>query len=92
MHEQGSISGVKGRPRDLHFLGAQVVESPRSTANRLEATTWDEASHDQVAALAGVPHVMVVDGSGGFLTSSRLEAHRLACSYVIGRLDRRYQG
>ncbi len=64
------------------------VESPQSMANRLELTTWDAATQDQVADLAGLPHLRVVDPAGGFLTSSRLEAHRLAAAYVMdGRID-----
>lgn len=62
---------------------ALLVESAQSMANRLEATTWDDARADQVEALAGLPHVKVVDGSGAFLSSSRLEAHRLASAYVM---------
>lgn len=64
------------------------VESPQSMANRLELTTWDAATQDQVADLAGLPHLRVVDPAGGFLTSSRLEAHRLAAAYVMdGTID-----
>ena len=52
-------------------------------ANRLEATAWDAASDAPVAEVAGLPYVWVVRaGSGEFLTSSRLEAHRLASPYV----------
>ncbi|MEU8263221.1 type I-U CRISPR-associated RAMP protein Csb1/Cas7u [Micromonospora sp. NPDC048999] len=67
---------------------ALLVESAQSMANRLEATTWDDARTDQVEALAGLPYVKVVDGSGAFLSSSRLEAHRLASAYVMaGTID-----
>jgi len=67
---------------------ALLVESPQSMANRLEATTWDEARNDQVAALAGLPYVRVQDPSGEFLTSSRLEAHRLGSAYIMdGTID-----
>src|SRR5262245_42391646 len=60
-------------------------------ANRLEATTWDDARADQVAALAALPYVRVVDAAAGdFLTSSRLEAHRLASTYIMnGKVDGR---
>lgn len=62
---------------------ALLVESPQSMANRLEATTWDDARDDQVTELSALPYVRVVDTSGAFLTSSRLEAHRLACAYIM---------
>ncbi len=67
---------------------ALLVESAQSMANRLEAATWDDARVDQAEALAGLPYVKVVDGSGAFLSSSRLEAHRLASAYVMsGTID-----
>lgn len=67
---------------------ALLVESAQSMANWAERTTWDDATDDQVADLAGVPYVRVLDDDGGFLTSSRLEAHRLASAYVMdGRVD-----
>lgn len=59
------------------------VESPQSMANHMEAATWDAGTQDQVAALAGVPHVRVTTPEGDFLTSSRLEAHRLASAYIM---------
>ncbi len=34
---------------------ALLVESAQSMANRLEATTWDDARADQVEALAALP-------------------------------------
>ena len=54
-----------------------------STWNRLELCTWDPAASDQAEALRGLPYVRVVDAGGGFLTSSRLEAHRLASAYLM---------
>lgn len=67
--------------------GAEVsclhVESPQSMANRFEATTWNEAEQRPVDECAGIPYVEVVDTNGEFLTSSRLEAHRLASAYVM---------
>ncbi len=87
------IVGSRFQPTGFPDLGAAefdsadgralLVESAQSMANRLEATTWDEASADQVAELAGLPYLRVVDGSGAFLSSSRLEAHRLASAYVM---------
>jgi CRISPR-associated protein Csb1 len=62
---------------------ALLVESVQSMANRLEATAWDASRDEPVAEVAGLPYVRVVrTGTGEFLTSSRLEAHRLASPYV----------
>ena len=64
-----------------------LVESTQSMANRLEELGWDRPSQEPVPALRGLPYVRVVDAHGAFLTSSRLEAHRLASAYVRnGRL------
>ena len=53
-------------------------------ANRLEATTWDESRADQVEELAMLPYVTDRQRrDGAFLSSSRLEAHRLASAYVM---------
>ncbi|MFG1766925.1 type I-U CRISPR-associated RAMP protein Csb1/Cas7u [Micromonospora parva] len=62
---------------------ALLVESTQSMANRLESTTWDDARAEQRDELSGLPYVRVVDGDGAFLSSSRLEAHRLASAYVM---------
>jgi CRISPR-associated protein Csb1 len=59
-----------------------IVESVQSMANRLEATTWDAGAQRPVAAVEGLPYVEVVDPDGRFLTSSRLEAHRLFSAFV----------
>ncbi|MGH3853666.1 MAG: type I-G CRISPR-associated RAMP protein Csb1/Cas7g [Pseudonocardiaceae bacterium] len=60
-----------------------LVESVQSMANRLEATAWDAASDEPVAEVTGLPYVRVVRvGTSEFLTSSRLEAHRLASPFV----------
>ncbi|MGH3897653.1 MAG: type I-G CRISPR-associated RAMP protein Csb1/Cas7g [Pseudonocardiaceae bacterium] len=62
---------------------ALLVESVQSMANRLEATAWDAARDEPAAEVAGLPYVRVVrTGTGEFLTSSRLEAHRLASPFV----------
>lgn len=64
-------------------VAALLVESVQSMANRLEATAWDRAATAPVAEVAGLPYVRVVrDGTAEFLTSSRLEAHRLASPFV----------
>ena len=66
-----------------------LVESVQSMANRLEATAWDAARDEPVDEVAGLPYVRVVRaGTGEFLTSSRLEAHRLASPFVhTAKLD-----
>ncbi|MDQ2883580.1 MAG: type I-U CRISPR-associated RAMP protein Csb1/Cas7u, partial [Actinomycetota bacterium] len=62
---------------------ALLVESVQSMANRLEATAWDAANDEPVTEVTGLPYVRVVrSGTDEFLTSSRLEAHRLASPYV----------
>jgi CRISPR-associated protein Csb1 len=87
------LVGSRFQPTGFPDLGAAefgpagdrtlLVESAQSMANRLEATTWDEARADQVAELAGLPYVRIVDGDGELLSSSRLEAHRLASAYIM---------
>ncbi|MDT5024777.1 MAG: CRISPR-associated protein Csb1 [Micromonosporaceae bacterium] len=92
------VMGQRFQPTGFPDLGAAefesdqgralLVESAQSMANRLEATTWDSAANDQVNELNGVPYVKVVDVAGEFLSSSRLEAHRLASAYVMeGKAD-----
>ena len=71
------------KPTESGWVEALHVESPQSMANRLELTTWDLARSDQRAELAGLPYVRVVGAEGEFLTSSRLEAHRLASAYIM---------
>jgi len=68
-----------------------LVESVQSMANRLEATAWSEAANEPVPAVADLPYVRVLrDGTKDFLTSSRLEAHRLASPFVhAAKLDGR---
>lgn len=62
---------------------ALLVESVQSMANRLEATAWDAGAQRPVDAVAGLSYVEVVrKGTGEFLTSSRLEAHRLFSAFV----------
>lgn len=63
---------------------ALLVESVQSMANRLEATAWDATANQPVALLAPLPYVRVHRKSAPeeFLTSSRLEAHRLASAFV----------
>lgn len=92
------VAGSRFQPTGFPDLGAAtydapgggtrlLVESVQSLANHLEGTTWDEAAQQPVSTVAEVPYVRVVDADGGFLTSSRLEAHRLASAYVLDASD-----
>jgi CRISPR-associated protein Csb1 len=68
--------------------GNLLVESAQSMANWLEGTTWDSARSEPAAELAALPYVRVVSPDGEYLTSSRVEAHRLACAYIMdGTID-----
>jgi CRISPR-associated protein Csb1 len=91
------LAGARFQPTGFPDLGAAefdaadgthalLVESAQSMANWLEATTWDLANCDQAKELSGLPYVRIVDADGAFLSSSRLEAHRLASSYVMDGL------
>jgi CRISPR-associated protein Csb1 len=86
------LAGALFQPAGFPDLGAAefgdsalLVESAQSMANWLEGTTWDAAACDQVPELAsaGIPYVRVTDPDGNFLSSSRLEAHRLASAYIM---------
>lgn len=61
---------------------ALLIESEQSIANHLERTGWDPARDAPVAELDGLPHVRVVAKDGDFLTSSRVEAHRLSSAFI----------
>jgi CRISPR-associated protein Csb1 len=90
------VAGRRFQPTGFPDLGAAefdsadgskalLVESAQSMANRLEATTWDTARDDQPEVLSALPYVRIVSPGpeGAFLSSSRLEAHRLASAYVM---------
>jgi len=84
------LAGALFQPTGFPDLGpaefgdhALLVESAQSMANWLEGTTWDSARSDQVAELGALPYVRVVSPEGEFLSSSRLEAHRLASAYIM---------
>lgn len=93
------VAGDRFQPTGFPNLGAAVfqrfdadrndwvealhVESPQSMANRFELTTWNEPEQRPADDFAAIPYVEVVDSDGVFLTSSRLEAHRLASAYVM---------
>jgi CRISPR-associated protein Csb1 len=59
-----------------------LVESVQSLANHLEALGWDAAAHAPIELLGELPYLAVHAEDGAFLTSSRLEPHRLAAAYV----------
>ena len=61
-----------------------LVESVQSMANRLEAAAWDPATQQPVDLIADLPYVRVHRAAAPeeFLTSSRLEAHRLTSAFV----------
>ena len=60
-----------------------LVESVQSMANRLEATAWDRGAAQPAALIAALPYARVHRApTGDFLTSSRLEAHRLASAFI----------
>ena len=95
MLELKPIAGSRFQPTGFPDLGAatfekagvdgeqMIVESVQSMANHLEGTTWDLAANAPAPEVAELPYVRVVDKQGEFLTSSRLEAHRLASAYVL---------
>lgn len=74
------------RPVDENGKGDWVecllVESTQSMANHLEGTAWDPVTNDQVGVFSGLPYVRVVSPDGDFVTSSRVEAHRVASAFV----------
>jgi CRISPR-associated protein Csb1 len=84
------VAGSLFQPAGFPDLGAAefgerqlLVESAQSMANWLESTTWDAAQADQPVELAMLPYVRIVDSDREFLSSSRLEAHRLASAYIM---------
>lgn len=67
---------------------AVLVESVQSLANHLESVGWDATAKRPVATIAGLQYVQVRDKDDRFLTSSRLEPHRLAGAYIKnGEID-----
>jgi len=75
------VQGTRFQPTGFPDLGAAeydgpdgrrmlLVESAQSMANRLEAVCWDTVADDWVPALAGLPLIRVLDGSGKVLTHS----------------------
>jgi CRISPR-associated protein Csb1 len=65
------------------WVACLLVESAQSMANRLEGMAWDSAINAPVPVVGGIPYVRVVaQEDGRYLTSSRVEAHRLASAFV----------
>jgi CRISPR-associated protein Csb1 len=59
-----------------------LVESEQSMANHLESTLWDAAEARPIPLIERLPHVRVIRADGSFVTSSRLESHRLASAFI----------
>lgn len=87
------IAGSTFQPTGFPDLGAAtfnrpdgtralLVESVQSMTNHLEALGWDGPAQRPRPPLGDLPYIEVVDGENNFLTSSRLEPHRLAAAYV----------
>jgi CRISPR-associated protein Csb1 len=87
------VQGSRFQPTGFPDLGAAtfdgpggakmlLVESAQSMANRLESVCWDVTANDWVAALKGLPAVLVVDKDKKPLTNSVLEAHRINSPYI----------
>ena len=95
------VQGSRFQPTGFPDLGAAtfdgpggvkmlLVESAQSMANRLEAVCWDTTANDWVAALKGLPAVLVVDKDTKPLTNSVLEAHRLNSPYILEGKDKSF--
>jgi len=93
------VQGSRFQPTGFPDLGAAtydgpggvkmlLVESAQSMANRLEAVCWDTTTNDWVAALKGLPAVLVLDKEP--LTNSVLEAHRLNSPYILEGKDKSF--
>lgn len=66
----------------ITWTDSLLLESAQSMANHLEAVGWPSWATEPDEVLAGLPYVRVVDGDARYLTSSRVEAHRLASAFV----------
>lgn len=71
------------RPQPGGPQRALLVESVQSLTNHLEGAAWDRSNDCPAGVVAALPYVEVRGSSDGrFLTSSRLDPHRLAGAYV----------
>jgi CRISPR-associated protein Csb1 len=95
------VQGSRFQPTGFPDLGAAtydgpggakmlLVESAQSMANRLESVCWDTTANNWVAALKGLPAVLVVDQDKKPLTNSVLEAHRLNSPYILEGKDKSF--
>ncbi|MGQ0802342.1 MAG: type I-G CRISPR-associated RAMP protein Csb1/Cas7g [Actinomycetota bacterium] len=74
---------VRNGGGDRDWVKALLVESPQSMANHLERTAWPPGADEPVDTFRGLPYLRVVHvDDGAFLTSSRIEAHRVASAFV----------
>lgn len=65
------------------WVKSLLVESPQSMANRLEGMAWESSSDEPVSVFSSLPYIRVVAADDGrYVTSSRVEAHRLASAFV----------
>lgn len=93
------LQGKRFQPTGFPGLGAAtfqtkdgqclLVESAQSMANRLELTSWDEASQDIKNELKGLSHVRVLR-NGKFLTDTLLESHRINSPYLLEGSDKTF--
>lgn len=60
-----------------------LVESAQSVANRMEMACWDEAKHELIAELKGLPYIQIYDKQGNMVSNSVLEAHRINSEYIM---------
>jgi CRISPR-associated protein Csb1 len=95
------IAGTRFQPTGFPDLGAAqykaasgddmlLVESAQSMANRLETVCWDTVQNDWVAALNGLPCVVVKNKDGKEITNSILEAHRINSPYILEGKDKTF--
>ncbi len=61
---------------------ALLVESTQSMANHLERTLWPAGASEPDDVIRDLPYVVVCENDGTFVTSSRVEPHRLASVYI----------
>src|SRR5579863_9249855 len=95
------VQGTRFQPTGFPDLGAAaytaadgqqllLVESAQSMANRMEAVCWDTANGDWVKHLKGLPFVAVANASGGTITNSVLESHRINSPYILEGKDKSF--
>lgn len=106
------LQGQRFQPTGFPGLGAAtfqtasgaslLVESAQSMANRLELTSWDEATQDLKPELRGLSHVRVIRGDGNspeererslakrFFTDTVTESHRLNSPYLLEGKDKTF--